>query len=226
MKRLDQSGKDTQLWMCLVVKVKSSMLKSRDITLLTKVCIVKAMVFWAVMNRCESWTIKKAEHQRTDAFKLWCWRVFRIPWTARRSKQSVLKEINPEYLLEGQMLKLKLQHLPPDSKSWLIGEDRDAGKDWGQEEKRATEDKMVGWHHWLNGHEFEETLGDSEGQGRLECCSPWGHKSRTQFRDWVTTSVFVWFACMHACAHAHMCVPMCVCVCVSEKERQGYIFRN
>ena len=100
---------------------------------------------------------KKDENRRIDAFKLCCWRrLLRAPCTARRSKQSILKEINPEYLLEGQMLKLKLQHLPPDSKSWLIGEDRDAGKDWGQEEKRATEDKMVGWHHWLNGHEFKQ----------------------------------------------------------------------
>ena len=95
-----------------------SIFKSRDITLLTKAKTVKAMGFPGVMYRCESWTIRKAEHQRIGAFKLWCWRrLLRIPWTARRSKQSVLKEINPEYLLEGQMLKLKLQHLPPDSKS-------------------------------------------------------------------------------------------------------------
>ena len=86
-----------------------SVLKSRDITLLTKVHIVKAMVFPVVMHRCESWTIKKTEHLRTDAFKLWCWRRFlRVPWTARRSNQSILKEINPEYSLEGLMLKLKL----------------------------------------------------------------------------------------------------------------------
>ena len=87
-----------------------SVLKSRDITLVTKVCIVRAMVFPVVMYRCESWTIKKAEHQRTDAFELWCWRrLFRVPWTARRSNQSILKEINLEYSLEGLMLKLKFQ---------------------------------------------------------------------------------------------------------------------
>ena len=86
----------------------NSVLKSRDITLLTKVCIVKALVFPAVIYRYESWTIKKAEHRRTDAFELWCWRrLLRIPWTAR-SNQSILKEINPEYSLEGLMLKLKL----------------------------------------------------------------------------------------------------------------------
>ena len=88
-----------------------SMLKSRDITLLTKVHIVKAMVFPVIIYGCESWTIKKAEHQRTDAFKLWCWRrLLRVPWTARRLNQSILKEINPEYSLEGLMLKLKIQN--------------------------------------------------------------------------------------------------------------------
>ena len=88
-----------------------SVLKSRDFTLLTKVCLVKAMVFPVVMYACDSWTIKKAEHQRIEAFELLCWRrLFRVPWTARRSKQSILKEINPEYLLEGLILKLKLQY--------------------------------------------------------------------------------------------------------------------
>ena len=88
-----------------------SRLKSRDITLPTKVCLVKAMVFTVVMYGCESWTIKKAEHQRIDAFELWCWRILlRVPWTARRSNQSIIKEISPEYSLEGWMLKLKLQY--------------------------------------------------------------------------------------------------------------------
>ena len=89
-----------------------SVLKSKDITLPTKVCIVKVMVFPVVMYRCESWTIKKAECQRIDAFELWCWRrLLKIPWTARRSNQSILKEINPEYSLEGLILKLKFQYL-------------------------------------------------------------------------------------------------------------------
>ena len=88
-----------------------SILKSRDITLLTKVCLVKAMVFPVVMYGCESWTVKKAERRRTDAFELWCWRILlRVPWTARRSNQSILTEISPEYSLEGLMLKLKLQY--------------------------------------------------------------------------------------------------------------------
>ena len=87
-----------------------SILKSRDITLLTKVHLVKGMVFQVIMNGCESWTIKKAEGQRVDAFELWCWRrLLRVPWTARKSNQSIVKEISPGYSLEGMMLKLKLQ---------------------------------------------------------------------------------------------------------------------
>ena len=132
-----------------------SILKSRDITLPTKIRLVKAMVFPVVMYGCESWTIKK--FKRIDAFKLWCWRrLLRVLWTARRSNQSILKEINPEYSLEGLMLKLKLQysgHLM--QRVLFIGKDPDAWKDWRQEEKGTTEDKMVGWHHWLDGHEFE-----------------------------------------------------------------------
>ena len=130
-----------------------SILKSRDITLPTKVRLVKAMVFPVVMYGCESWTIKKAECWRIDAFELWCWRrLLRVPWTARRFNQSILKEISPEYALEGMMLKLKLW--PPDAKNWLIGKDPDAGKD-RLEERGTTEDQMVGWHHWLKGYEFE-----------------------------------------------------------------------
>ena len=154
-----------------------SILKRRGITLSTKVHLVKAMVFPVVMYGCESWTIKKAEHQ-IDAFELWCWRrLLRVPWTARRSNQSILKEISPECSLEGLMLKLKLQyfgHLM--AKSWLIWKDPDARKDWWWEEKGTTENEMAGWHHQLNGHEFEWTPGDGDGQGDLACCSSWGRK--------------------------------------------------
>ena len=144
------------------------------------------MVFPVVMYGCESWTIKKAECRRIDAFELWCWRrLLRVPWTARGSNQSILKEISPGCSLEGLMLKLKLQYFdePPDEKSWLIWKDPDAGKDWGQEEKWTTEDEMVGWHHRLNGHEFEQFLGVGDGQGSLACCSPWGRRVCT---DWAT----------------------------------------
>ena len=127
--------------------------------------------FPVVMYGCESWTIKKAEHQRIDASELWCWRkLFRVPWTARRSNWSILKEINPEYSLERLVMKLILQ---TDAKSQLR-KDPDAGKDWRQEENGMTEDEMVRWHHWLQRHEFEHALGEGEGQGSLACCSPWG----------------------------------------------------
>ena len=155
-----------------------SVLKSRDITLSTKVHIVKAMVFPVVMYRCESWTIKKAECWRIDAFKLWCWRrLMRIPWTARRSNWSILYEISPEFSLEELMLKLKLQyfgHLMWRTDS--LEKDSDARKYWRQEEKGVPEDEMVGWHHWLNEQEFGQTLRDGEGQGSLACSSPRGRK--------------------------------------------------
>ena len=150
-----------------------SILKNRDITLPTKVHLVKAVVFPVVMYGCESWTIKKAECRRIDAFELWCWRrLFRVPCTARISNQLILKEISLEYSLEGAKTPILW---PPDAKSWLIRKYPDPGKDWRQE-KGMTEDKMVGWHHWLNGHEFEQALGDGDRQGSLACCSPWGCK--------------------------------------------------
>ena len=125
-----------------------SIFKSRDITLPTKVHLVRAMVFPVFMYGCESWTIKKAERWRIDAFELWCWRrLLRIPWTAKRSNQSILKEISPECSLEGLMFKLKPNTWPPDVKSWLIEKDPDAGKDWRQEEKGTIEDEIVGWYH-------------------------------------------------------------------------------
>ena len=122
-----------------------SILISRDITLPTKVHLVKGMLFPVVVYGCQSWTIKKAEHRRTDAFELWCWRrLLRVPWTARISNQSILNEIGPEYSLEGVMLKLKLQYFSHLMKNWLIEKDPDTGKDWRQEEKGSTEDELIG----------------------------------------------------------------------------------
>ena len=160
-----------------------SVLKSRDITLPTKVCIVKAMVFPVVMYRCESWTTKKAEHWRIDAFKEWCWRRhLRVPWTARRSNQSI--NGNQLWIFTGMTdAEAEAPILPsPDVKSRLTEKDSDAGKHRGRRRgwQRMAE---VGWHHWLNGHEFELTPGDREGQGSLACCSPWVAKSRTRLRD-------------------------------------------
>ena len=134
-----------------------SILKSREITLPTKVCLVKAMVFPVVMYGCESWTLKKAEHWRIDAFELWCWRrLLRVPWTARRSNQSILNP-NQSWLFTGRTdVEAETPILwPPDVKNWLIGKDPDDEKDWRWEEKGTTEDEMVGWHHQCDGHEFE-----------------------------------------------------------------------
>ena len=132
-----------------------SILKSRDITLTTKFCLVKATVFPVVMYGCESWTIKKAACWRIDAFELWCWRrLLRVPWTARRSNQSILKEISPGYSLKDWCWAETLILWPSDAKSWLIWKDPDTWKDWRQEEKGTTEDEMVGRRHRLNEHEF------------------------------------------------------------------------
>ena len=160
-----------------------SILKSRDITLPTKIHTAKAMVSPVVMSGCESWTIKKAEHQRLDAFELWCRR--------RRRLLTVLdfKEIKPVNLKGNQSwifigrtdAEAEAPILwPPDTKIHLFEKDPDAVKDWGQ--KRVMEE-MVGWHCQFNGHESEQTLGDGKGQGSLACCSPWGHKKS---QDWTT----------------------------------------
>ena len=146
-----------------------SILKSKDITLLTNIYIVKAMVFPVVSYGCESWTIKKAEWQRIDVFELQGWRrLLKVPQTAKRSNQSILKEINPEYSLIGRTDTEAEAPIrwPPNVKSWCTGKDTDVGKNWGQEQKGTTEDEMVGWHHQLNGLVFEQTPGNSERPGR------------------------------------------------------------
>ena len=160
-------------------------LKAKDITLLTKVHIAKAMVFPVVVYGCESWTIKKAEHWRIDAFELWWWRrLLRVPWIARRSNQSILKD----WLFFGGTDAEAPVLWPPDTKSQFIGKDPDAGKDRGQEEKEATEDEMVGWHHQPKEYEFEHILGNSEGLGSLACCSPWGPKG-SETTGWPNSKV-------------------------------------
>ena len=144
-----------------------NMLKYRDITLLTKVHLAKAMVFPVVMYGCECWTIKKAACQRIDAFELWCWRrLLRVPWTARRSNQSILK-MSPEYSLEGLMLKLKLQYLGhPMRRADFSG-------------RRRREQQRMRWLDSITnsiGRSLSKLLGVDDGQGSLECCSPWGCK--------------------------------------------------
>ena len=159
-----------------------SILKSRDITLPKKVHLVKAMVFPVVINGCESWTIKKAEHRITDAFELWCWRrLLRVPWTARRSNQSILKQISPGCSLEGIMLKLKLQYFGhlmwrTDSleKTLMLGK-IEGGRRRGRQRMRR-----------LDGITDSTTLGVGDGQGGLVCCGPWGCKDSdtTEWLNW------------------------------------------
>ena len=172
-----------------------SILKSRDITLPTKVCLAKAIVFPVVMYGCESWAVKKAEHWRMDAFEVWCWRrLLRVPWTARNSNQSILKEISPGCSLEGLMLKLKLQYFGhlmqrADSleKTLMLGGigGRRRRDDWGWD------GWMAGWHHGLDGRESEWTPGDGDGQGGLACCDSWRCKEldMTERPNW--TDIFI-----------------------------------
>ena len=152
-----------------------SILKSQDITLSTKVHIVKSMIFPVVMYGCPSWTVRKAECWRIDVFELRCWRrLLRV----RRSNQLILKEINPEYSLEGLMLKLKLQYF-----GHLI-------RRVNSLEKTLMLNEVVGWHHLLNGHMFEWTLGVGDRQGGLACCSSWGCKESdtTELLNWTEYS--------------------------------------
>ena len=145
--------------------------------MLTEVQVVKAMVFPVVMYRCKSWTIKRAEHWRTDAFELWCWRTSESPLDCKEII-PVNPKGNQSWIFIGRTdVEAETPILwPPNGKNWLIGKDPDAGKDWRQEEKRMTEDELVGWHHWLNWHEFEQAPGVGDGQGSLACCSSWGCK--------------------------------------------------
>ena len=150
----------------------------------TKVCIVKAIVFPVVMYSFESWTLRKAECQRIDAFKLVLEKTLESPSDCKEIKPVNLKGTQAWKLIgrtdaEDEALILR----PPIVKSWLIGKVPDAGKDWRQKEKRVSEDEMAGWHHWCNGHELGQTSGDGEGPGGLACCSPWGHRVG---HDWAT----------------------------------------
>ena len=142
----------------------------------------KSYGFPVVMYRCGSWTIKKSECQRIDAFKLWCWRTLESPLNCKEIK-LVNPKGNQPWMFTGRTdAEAEAPILgPPDVRSWIIGKDLDAGKNWGQEEKGMTEYEMVGWHHWLNGHEFDRTPGDGEGQGSLVCCSPQGRRASCVF---------------------------------------------
>ena len=156
----------------------NSILRNRDITLLTKVPIVKTMVFPVVMYRSERWTIKKAERQRFGAFELWCWRkTLESPLDSKEIKPVNPKGNQPWILTRRTDAEAEAPILwPHDAKNQLIEKDPDAEKDWRQKEKRMTEDEMAGWHYRLDGPEFEWTLGIGDGQRGLKCCNSWGRK--------------------------------------------------
>ena len=171
----------------------NSILKSRDITLKTKVHLVKAMVFPVVIYGCESWTIKKAEHQRVNAFELWCWK---DSWESlgQQGDQPVHPKGNQSWIFSGRTdIEAETPMLwLPDVKSWLIWKDPDAGRDWGQEEKGTT-DEMVGWHHWHNGHGFGWTPGVDDRQRGLVCCSSWDRKESdtTEWLNWTENNKYL-----------------------------------
>ena len=155
-----------------------SIFKSRDITLPTKVCLVKAMVSPVVMYGCESCTVKKAEHWRIDAFELVLEKTLESPLDCKEIQPVHSKGDQSWVFIGGTDVEDESPILwPPDVKSWLIWQDPDAGKDWGQEEKGTTEEEMVGWHHQPDGHEFAWTPGVGDGQGGLACCSSWDCKA-------------------------------------------------
>ena len=164
-----------------------SISKSKDITLPTKVHLVKAMVFPVVMYGCESWTIKKAEHRSF-------WTVVLEKTLESPLDCKVIKPVNPKgyqsRIFTGSTdAEAEAPILwPPDVNNWLIGKDPDAGKDWRQEDKGMTGNKMVGWHHCLNGHECEQAPEDGEGQGSLATCNPWVTKSQARLSNWTTHS--------------------------------------
>ena len=163
-----------------------SIFKSRDITLQTKVRLVKAMVFPVVMYGYESWTVKKAECWRIDPFELWCWRrLLRVPWTARRSSHSILKEISPGCSSEALMLTLKLQYF--DQFMWRadsLEKPLMLGGFGGRRRRGRQRIEMAGWHHWLDRHEFEWSLGVGDGQGAWRAAIHGVAKNQTQLSDW------------------------------------------
>ena len=178
--------------------------------MLTKVHLVKAVVFPVVMYGCESWTVKKAELWIIDAFELWCWRrLLRVPWTARRSNQPILKEISPGCSLEGLMLKLKLMHefghlmqsVDSLEKTLMLG---GIG---GRRRRGRQRMRWLGWHHCLYGHEFGWTLRVGDGQGDLACCDSWGHKESD------TTEHLNWTGVLFSpgqvlCSHGLLCLKV------------------
>ena len=190
------------------------------------------MVFPVVMYGCESWTMKNAERWRIDAFELWYWRrLLRVPWTARRSNQSILKEISQSWVFSGRNdSKAETPVLwPPHEKRWLLGKDSDAGRDWRQEEKGTTEDEMAGWHHRLDGLEFELTPGVGDGQGGLAYCDSWGRKE-SEMPEWLNWTDWLDSWCLDNCygmyfksATPYLALGMNICWCPWNSQNQLFL---
>ena len=178
-----------------------NILKSRDITLPAKVCLVKDLVFPLVTYGCESWTIKKAEHRRIESFELWCWRrLFKSPLDCKEIQLVNLEGNQPSIFTGRTDAEAETPILwPHDGKNWLIGKDPNAGKDWRREEKGMTEDEMVGWHHWLDEHDVWGTSRSWERTGKPGMLQSMGSQSRTRLSDWTQSSRIV----------------VCTCVCMS-----------
>ena len=188
--------------------------KSREITLPTKVHLVKSTVFPVVMYGCESWTVMKAELQRTDVFELWCWRRLLSPLNCKEIQPVHSERDQPWDFFGRNDAKAETPILwPPHANSWFIGKDSDAGRDWGQEEKGTTEDEMAGWHHWLDGRESEWTLGVGDRQGGLACCNSWGCKE-SDMTEWLN-----WTECFILYSKAKF-------ACYSKYFLTSYIFRR
>ena len=174
-------------------ELKSLLMKVKEESEKAVLKLNKAMVFPVVMYGCESWTVKKAESQRIDAFELWYWRrLLRVPWMQGDPTSPFWRRSALGFLGRNDAKAETLVLWLPHAKSGLIGKDLDAGRDWGQEEKGTPEDEMAGWHHWLDGHESEWTLGVGDGQGGLVCCDSWGRKEldMTEQLNWTENSTF------------------------------------
>ena len=187
------SEHEIKRWLLLGRKVMTnldSILKSRDITLPTKIHLLKAMVFPVVMYGCESWTLKKAEHWRNDAFELWCWRrLLRVPWRSLKEIQPFNPKGNQSWVFIGRTdveAETPILWLPIVN-NWLFWKDPDAGKDWGWEEKGRTEDEMFGWHLWLDGDEFEKTWEIVMDREAWYAAVHWVTRSQTWLSNWTET---------------------------------------
>ena len=208
-----------------------SILKSRDIKSKVNVHLVKAMIFPVVMYGCESWTVKKAECRRIDAFELWCWRRLLSPSDCKEIQPVDSEDQSWDFFGRNDAKAETPVLWPPHAKSWLIGKDSDAGSDWGQEEKGTIEGEMAGWHHWLDGRESEWTPGVGDGQGGLACCNSWGRKESdmTERLNWTelnqlnASSTSLGKTVKNVSSHCHMSSEGKIASLLRTSDRDNFI---